>query len=362
MLLIIKLILVLLALSAVVVLTASFWRRFYAFDPGYSQTHFVPNGDGWNIALFRYLPETKLHETPIILCHGVAANRFTFDLGDEQSLARYLKAHGYEVWSVDMRGRGHSQPTGKKWNNKNKLYVIDDFIQRDAPAAISYIQKESGSSQVFWVGHSMGGIILYGLLQGERAKDIAAGIAIAAPGNFKHMSKLPLPTPLRQLIGVMPALHWRMLAATFAPVAPWMPASLRSVVCNPKNVEPIRVRRALCHLVSNISRGEMLQFFDCAKNRELRSFDGTYSYHHGFKDVTTPLLLMAGSHDFLCVPDCVVDVYHAIASEQKELIVLGKSYGQRENYGHGDIVIGKHCQDEVFPHILRWLDKRGANP
>ena len=93
-----KVFFVILLLVALYGWLGAFWRKRYAFEPGYGQVHYVSSGDGWRIALFRYLPGKKKHETPVLLCHGLGANRFNFDLGEEKSLARWLRNQGFEVW------------------------------------------------------------------------------------------------------------------------------------------------------------------------------------------------------------------------------------------------------------------------
>lgn len=62
--------------------------------------YFVTTPDGWRIALTHYPPSNstsssnsnKHKKFPVLLCHGLSANRITFDMGPEPfpSLARYL--------------------------------------------------------------------------------------------------------------------------------------------------------------------------------------------------------------------------------------------------------------------------------
>jgi pimeloyl-ACP methyl ester carboxylesterase len=353
-------ILIALLSAAVLGWLAAFWRRVYSFDPGYEQVHLVRTEDGWCIGLFRYPPENIRHHTPVILCHGLAANRYNFDLGPEKSLARYLQDRGFDVWVLELRGRGYSRKIGKKADRYLNPYVFDDYVTKDASAALDHIRGVTGASRVHWVGHSMGGLILYGLLQGPRAGEIASGVAVASPGDFRNVRRIPGVLPLWSLGRFLPRIHQRFLAAVFAPVFPWLPASILGLVYNPANVDRILILRAVCHLISDVSRGEMLQFYDVMRKREFRSFDGKHSYQEGFAGMNRPLLLMAGTRDPLCPPKSIAAIHEAIRSPDKELRILGKEYGQREEYGHGDLLIGKHCETEVYPHILRWLEQGGT--
>ncbi|ARU58429.1 MAG: alpha/beta hydrolase [Pseudomonadales bacterium] len=116
---------------------------------------FVPAHDGWQLAVSGYSSQpTK--GLPVLLCHGMGANRLTFDLDADISLARYLAAQGYDVYTVDLRAHGKSEKpswTGRrKWN-----WGFNDYVYQDLPAVIDFILAETGQKQLNFVGHSMGG-------------------------------------------------------------------------------------------------------------------------------------------------------------------------------------------------------------
>src|SRR5687768_14358087 len=75
------------------------------------ELHRVPTPDGASIALARYQPrETRRFVEPVILCHGLGANRYILDLDEKYSLARYLARQGFEAWVLELRGRGLAGP------------------------------------------------------------------------------------------------------------------------------------------------------------------------------------------------------------------------------------------------------------
>jgi len=339
--------------------TAALWRRVYSFDPGYGQVHRVRTEGGGCVSLFRYPPQAPGHPTPVILCHGLGANRYNFDLGPEMSLARYLQDRGFDVWVLELTGRGTRCKMGTRTDPYRTPHLFDDYVRKDAPAALDHVRKETGASQVHWVGHSMGGLVLYGLLQGPRADDIARGVAVASPGNFRSVRSIPGLFALWRLARFLPSIHQRLPAALLAPILPWLPAAIQRLAYNPANVDRILIRRAACHLISDVPRGEMLQFYDALRLDELRTYDGKHSYTEGFSSIDRPLMLLAGTLDPLCPPQSLGALHRAMRSPEKEFHILGKNHGQREEYGHGDLLIGRHCQSEVYPHILRWLKQTG---
>jgi len=351
-----KLLLVLFLLYAVLAWMARFWKRVFWFDPGYDQVHYVHTDDGWRIGLYRYTPVKQLHPTPVILCHGLGANRFNFDLGPEKSLARHLQGRGFDVWVLELRGRGNSRKLGKKQDAYRTPYLFDDYVRGDAPAALARVRQLTGAERVHWVGHSMGGLVLYGILQGEHASAIASAVAVASPGDFGSVYRIPLLFPLWRLLRHLPRVDQAFLAAALAPLLFLVPDKVKRLLYNPRNVERFLIHRAVCHLISDVSRGEMLQFYDCMDCGDFRTLDGEHSYREGFASMKAPLLLLAGSRDALCPPESARSVFEAVTDPRKEMRVFGKASGHQEEYGHGDLLIGTYCEAEVYPHIVRWLE------
>ena len=114
---------------------------------------------GHHIALHHYAAEDPRWRAPVILCPGLAANRYNMDFfedgsgRDRFSLARYLNAEGFDVWILETRGRGWARvPRGSRW-------TVEDEVAEDLPAAIETVLDLTESSEVFWVGHSWGGLL-----------------------------------------------------------------------------------------------------------------------------------------------------------------------------------------------------------
>src|SRR5262249_41046929 len=143
--------------------------------------------DGWNLALYRHQPSRRSHHAPVVLCHGMASNRWSMDGPGRVSLARYLVRHGYDVWIIELRGAGRStRPTW--WNRKRYNWRFEDYVYHDAPAALRTVLHETRANHVHWVGHSMGGMIAYALLMSPARDKIASAVTLAAPtmSNVGH--------------------------------------------------------------------------------------------------------------------------------------------------------------------------------
>jgi pimeloyl-ACP methyl ester carboxylesterase len=357
-----KLILVFFALFGLYVGLGRLWKRTFAFEPGYDEIHLVRSQDGWRIALYRYPAAPRRYETPVLLCHGLGANRFNFDLGHEASLARYLQQEGFEVWSIDLRGRGNSRRPPRGNGGPRHAPFFDDYVRKDAPAAIRHVLGQTGACRVHWIGHSMGGLVLYALLQGEGAAAITSGVAIGSPGSFGKVRMGSLVYVVSQALRFLPRMHLSFLAAGAAPLVAHIRFPREGFFLNRKNVERVVLERALCHLVADISGGEIAQSLDWMKSGEFRACDKVTSYEDRLASVRQPLFLIAGAKDFLAPPESVAAVYERIGSEKKDFLVLGRQQGQEHDYGHGDLLIGKNCSREVFPRIRDWLASVESGP
>src|SRR6478736_6475086 len=63
--------------------------------------------DGWALTVEHFPPAkgTPKRPRPVLICHGILANRAYFKIDEEQSVVAQLTRQGYDVWLLDLRGR-----------------------------------------------------------------------------------------------------------------------------------------------------------------------------------------------------------------------------------------------------------------
>src|SRR3954451_22108218 len=78
----------------------SFLAARWFFVPRFpDEIQFGTTTDGWRIAVLRYRPARSVAaRAPVLLVHGIAANRYNLDLTEDLSLARHLSQRGWDVW------------------------------------------------------------------------------------------------------------------------------------------------------------------------------------------------------------------------------------------------------------------------
>ena len=71
-----------------------FWQWYYRSPTSEDEIHYFRTKDGWRLALHRYRPKGEAIGLPVILCHGLGSNRYTFELPAAPSAAKYLRDQG----------------------------------------------------------------------------------------------------------------------------------------------------------------------------------------------------------------------------------------------------------------------------
>lgn len=62
-----------------------------------------------------------------------------------------------------VTGNGSSDKPGFL-RGRPRWWTIDDYVEKDVPALIRFVLRQTNSHQVHFLGHSMGGMILCGVM------------------------------------------------------------------------------------------------------------------------------------------------------------------------------------------------------
>ena len=312
--------------------------------------------DGWRLAVAHYQPATPSDRPPVILCHGLSANRLNMSLPGRNSLAGFLRARGHEVFVVDLRGCGdsHRPPPGRDKND----WTFDDFVLRDAPAVLQLAQQTTGRASAIWIGHSMGGLIGLALAELPAGAALAGVAALGSPTRWHfHRPLLGRVLAASVHLAFLGRIHNRWSARIIAPYLGLLPLPFSDVAVNPQNMEPAIYRRVAWNVLADSSKRLLAQFaswfsrnaWDLADHTDLRA---------GLGRIRCPVLLMGGTLDILAPPKAMEEALGDVGAAQKALLLFGKARGDKQDYGHGDLIFGRFAPDEVFPELESWLRAR----
>ena len=106
---VVLLIITFLIVLCICLLLLKLWSRIYKVEDCAEQRFNVTTKDDWNLRVHLHKAQTKAaNKYPVVLCHGLAANKYSVDLDADHSVACYLKEKGYTVFAVNLRGVGGS--------------------------------------------------------------------------------------------------------------------------------------------------------------------------------------------------------------------------------------------------------------
>jgi pimeloyl-ACP methyl ester carboxylesterase len=312
--------------------------------------------DGWKIALYRYVPKDGPIEgqSPIVLCHGLGANRYNLD-APRLSLAKWLVKRGFECWVVELRGAGRStRPT--LFNGKKFDWNFDHYVKCDIPAALTLILQATGAKNVHWIGHSMGGMVAYAYLMTHDPEPIRSIVAIASP-SFAHVAHplIDRLTPLRRVLKYLPRIPYAGASVLLVPIMPLFKPTLGRLFANPKNMRTVDLQCLVSIVPQDLPLSLLSQVLDWYADKGFVDHYKSLEYFRELHRIYTPAMIISGTCDRLTPEDDLRYVYDHISSPDKEMHLFGRSTGCRHDYGHIDLVLGKYAHEEVFPHIHKWL-------
>lgn len=328
-------------------------------DPEPPELTYAVTDDGWRLALHRYRarpgPGGEIYPSPVILCHGISSNRFTWALGPGRDLGRYLSDRGVETFVLELRGSGASQRP-RRSDGTAYGWTVDDHVLHDAPAAVRSVLEWTGAERAIWIGHSMGGMIGLGYLERVAEHRLGAAAVVGSPVEFLFPDRLiSFASGLRVVRSPKGRLDSPSLLRFFAGPARRVPFGLADVVYAPGSISRDAMARMMTKGVDPISGGVLIQFARIVREGRFVSADGAWDYLDRLRDIDIPILAVAGRGDNLAPPERVLPVVERISSAVRRFRVFGRGEGDLLDYGHVDLCNGDHAEAEVYPEILSWL-------
>ena len=321
---------------------------------------FIRTHDDWRLACYRYPRRTN--RAPVLLIHGLGTNRYDMDFPDSRlSLAKYLHRRGYDVWVLELRGAGKSQPLSL-WRRIGgairPTWTFDDHVFGDIPCFLKHIHAETGRRAFHWVGHSLGGSLIYAAVQtlGNRVCKSAVTIASAMNSKAKPGFARLLIRIEDKLLQWVPLIPGKYLSSCSYPAVGLIAPILDNFYYSLDNIERKTLRKASQVAVENISVPLFLQLHRWYRENDFSSLERHVSYH-SLQDIKAPWLVLAGSVDGMAPLPDVYFGFDQIQSKQKKFIVFGKEFGHKADYGHLDLVLGRYAPMEVYPQIAGWLNE-----
>jgi poly(3-hydroxyalkanoate) synthetase len=327
--------------------------------PKEAELHHPRTTDGWDLQMVRYVPK-EVKGRPVLLCHGINTNGRNMDLDARHSMARWFAAHGREAWTLSMRPAGlYYGPDGGTAPLSKPTYGLEELVEKDITAAVEYVRKVTGAPRIDYVGHSLGGIVLYGYL-GRGGQGIGAASILGSPMRLDLGGPGDLLLP--QLAGMLDA-NWAIPLKVVSPLGVPMADLVKDnpqelLLFNPENTTSESMKKLMMEGAEDVSIALLQQLAGMLKSGELKSRDGTRNYRLALAQVTTPVLVVAGKRDRLATVPAVKAGYLALGGP-KEWKLMGVENGAQADYAHMDLVLGERADTELWPSLLDFFERHG---
>lgn len=278
----------------------------------------------------------------VLLVHGFAQNRYTWH-STRRSFSAWLANEGFDVWNLELRGHGQSKARGAPER-------VSDYVDDAVHLA------EALGEPAFWIGHSLGGAVVYGAATRTPMRGV---VGIGAIFRFAQANRLlnllcRLSTMERgrQLLGglsVRTRLAGQLIGRLYAvsdiagyavPISGWAPGSVEPDI-----------------LAERLERGfdwtSLHVWLDMAR----WGASGRFDYEAAWAGTRVPLLVIAGDLDHLMLPEDARLAFDLSPSEDRTLAILD-DYSTGVHWGHLDLITGKDAPRVVWPLIRDWMARR----
>lgn len=309
----------------------------------------VVTADLWKLRICRFR-RGRTEGEPVLFVHGLGTNHHNFTEPANACLVDYLVERGYDCWALDLRGTRSSKAP---FERDPMAVHLDDFLLQDIPAAIEHIRRATGYAKVHYVGHSLGGMMLYAYAQEFGTERIASGVAIGTPMGFDGV-RAKAGLVFLPIIQRYPLLCADLLKGMLPFIAPLrvnvgvFPLNARNVHSSLKvsdfyNMIDIPVPSVLGEMAHMITR------------KAWRMKADSLDIKAGLSSMDFPLMVVYGARDPFTPLDKAKLFFDDLPTSDKQMLVCSKEQGCKHDYGHCDLAFGVDGTKAVFRPIAEWL-------
>jgi pimeloyl-ACP methyl ester carboxylesterase len=223
--------------------------------------------------------------------------------------------------------------------------------------AIRQVRQLSGATEIDFVGHSLGGVILYMYLA-EGGEGIRSAATLGSPARFRRFGRgasilRDLVAPLSQMLDTYPVDD---LAHAIMPLHGEFRGPIESLLYNPENVRTSTWKKMIAVGEGTISGNVLRQALRWTEEDVFDSQDRKVDYAAGMKRIRTPILVVAGKLDRLAEPWSAKAAYERLAGP-KEFFLAGVENGVAADYGHMDLILGDRAPQEIWALVENFLSR-----
>ena len=283
----------------------------------------VTNQD--TICLHRFF--TQPAANPVFMLHGAMENSKIFHSKSKKGFAPYLAKNGFDVFALDMRGKGESIPKVSKATKHSQT----DQLLEDIPLCLAKIKELTAKDDIHFVGHSWGGVLLLAFLARFPETNVKSAVFF---GSKRRVSVLTF----RRIIYI--DIMWNIVG---------------TVLGNIKGYVPFVKMKAG-------SDDEPLQFYKEMNNwvytRKWKDKKDNFNYKATLQEQDLPpILYFTGEKDHTLgnKKDVKLLMKEVNSSNNSQFKLLSKKNNNLVDYDHINILTHPKAEEDHFIEALEWI-------
>lgn len=267
------------------------------------------------------------HKPVVFMVHGAIENGKIFYTEKGKGLACYLAEHGFDVYVMDLRGRGESIPRIRPFDD----YGQTETILHDLPLLFNYIHARC-EQPIHLIAHSWGGVLLTSML--ARFPEMLPNVASKTYFGTKRSISV---FNTRKFFTV--DMFWNRLARLVAKKKGYLPAAKMNFGSDDETI------KSLEQSVAWVKRGDWVDT------------DDQFDYRHACEAINWPPTwhITAINDTVLGHPVDVKRFADEAGQSNARMTLLSKENGNKHDYDHIDMLTHKLAVEDHFPDVVSWL-------
>jgi predicted alpha/beta hydrolase len=291
--------------------------------------YFISIADNETICLHRFFTKEETRTSPIFMLHGAMENSKIFHSKSKKGFAPFLAKNGFDVFALDMRGKGESTP---KVSKKTKQSQTDQIVI-DIPACLTKIKELTNIDDVHFVGHSWGGVLLLAFFARFPETKVKSAVFF---GSKRRVSVLTF----RRIFYI--DIMWSALGTVLGHINGFVPFKKMKAGSDD---EPLQFYKEMNHWVYSRKWKDKKDGFNYQK--ELQKIESPPTlYFTGIKD-----------HTLGNQKDVKLLMNEANSLNNSHFKLLTKSNNNLVDYDHINILTHPKAEQDHFIEALNWIKK-----
>lgn len=264
---------------------------------------------------------------PVLMVHGAIENGRIFYNEKGRGLGPFLASQGYDVYILDLRGRGETQPRLAPFDG----YGQTETIVEDLPLFMEYVHSQN-PQPMHLIAHSWGGVLLTStlarfpeLIEKVRSQVYFGTKRRVAAFNLEVLVKIKF--------------MWHFLAPKIAKRKGFLPAKSMNFGSDDETIK------------------SHLQSMKWTKTLHWTDEEDGFDYIQACRNIQWPpsKFVAAINDKALGHPDDVKRFMDEANYVDAKYVLLSKANGNAEDYDHISMLTAKTAADDHFADVVDWL-------